>query len=387
MKTKEIYKITFSGLYATATLKAEIEPHPHLVKLDQVGKDISNFSGYWYFHVWVEAKSKKTAIRKGAVQIMNYLETEGCKVISAVTLSTMETLLEQKAVWEVLKAEEEAKEDTAPEDEAPFGDPQSDASSDVPPKEEKDPDEVDCHNGMEVCEGWKVSLTPEQHLFFKADKNSDYHFPLNLYEVERTDECPVYYKDQFEIDRENGPSDFTLNIYVKSKELGLVAGRDDAFKEAAVRAAFIKLKWKLKNLTQLMGSSISEKGEWSTFKFEVGDAVYLLRAGEQYTTYYSLFGDLVARAYNETFWNDFFAPTSFRQGKSFKTPGTRSYAKFKVIAREEVWEPTLNRMSNIYLVELLETCGAANFNEEHMMGDLHLIREEGLSKEETAIES
>ena len=129
MKLKEIYKITFSGLYATATLKAEIEPHPHLVKLDQVGKDISNFSGYWYFHVWVEAKSKKTAIRKGAVQIMNYLETEGCKVIAAVTLGTMETLLEQKAAWEVLKAEEEAKGDTAPEDEAPFGDLQFDASS------------------------------------------------------------------------------------------------------------------------------------------------------------------------------------------------------------------------------------------------------------------
>ena len=131
MKTKEIYKVEFSGLYIAATLKAELEPHPHLVKLNQVGKSIRNFNGYWYFHVWVEAKSKKAAIRKGAVQIMEWLEMEGRLAIPSTILGTIETLLEQKATWEVLKAEEEAKEDTAPEDEAPFGDPQSDASSDA----------------------------------------------------------------------------------------------------------------------------------------------------------------------------------------------------------------------------------------------------------------
>lgn len=393
MKLKEIYKITFSGIYATATPKAELEPHPHLVKLNQVGKDISNFSGYWYFHVWVEAKSKKAAIRKGAVQIMEWLGTEGCKVISALTRGTMEKLLEQKAAWEVLKAEEEAKSDTAPEESAPYGDLQPDASSDVSPEEEEEnSDEADSHNRTEVCTGWKVSVSSEGYMDFKAYSNSDYVFPypMRLYEVSRTDECPVDYEKQFEIDRESGPSDFTLNVYVTDKEMVSTARLKEPFKEAAVRAAFIKLKWKLKDLTRQMSSSIAEKGEWSTYKFKVGDTVYLEDTGKQYTTYFSLFGDMVARAYEDS-WNsedDAFSPP-VKQGKTFaltRGSGVNHCAKFVVRAREEVWEPTLDKFANIYLVQLEGTSGPNEFRRGHEAGDLHLVGEEGLSSEAVSIQ-
>ena len=399
MKPKEIYKVVFSGLYATATLKAELEPHPHLVKLNQVGKDISNFSGYWYFHVWVEAKSKKTAIRKGAVQIMNYLETEGCKVVSAVTLSTMETLLEQKAVWEVLKAEEEAKEDTAPEEEVSSdevsgkNEEPTSQETEVSIDEEEEKEEKDekvCSAKEKYAEGYMIALSTDGCMNFNPDKKLDYAFPLKVSKIRRCEKMPTLSNDQIEIDKE-GLSDFSLCIYVTRSELGMTAGTEKDLEERAVRVAFTKLKWKLKDLSREMGNSIAEEGGWSTYKFKVGDTVYLAHSGQQYTTYFSLFGDMVSQACFKTRWSpDNEALLSpIKQGKAFSwTLGSEpnNYAKLVVRAREEVWEPILNKFTNIYLVQLIYTSGSNEFRGDHEAGELHLIGEAGLSSEAVNIQ-
>ena len=386
MKTKEIYKVEFSGLYIAATLKAELEPHPHLVKLNQVGKSIRNFNGYWYFHVWVEAKSKKAAIRKGAVQIMEWLEMEGRLAIPSTILGTIETLLEQKATWEVLKAEEEDKEDTAPEEEV---------SSDEVSDESKEPtsQETEVSPAKEkYTEGYMIALSTDGCMNFKVDKKSDYTFPLRMYEIRRCEKVPTLSNDQIEIDKEWGPSDFSLYIYVTRSELGMTAGTEKDFEERAVRVAFTKLKWKLKNLSREMGSAIAEKGEWSTYKFKVGDTVYLAHSGAQYTTYFSLFGDMVSRAcFDEASWSpdNGVLLSPIKQGKTFSwTLGseTNNCAKFVVRAREEVWEPILNKFTNIYLVQLVDTSGSNGFRNDHEVGDLHLIAEGGLSSEAVSIQ-
>ena len=362
MKTKEIYKVEFSGLYIAATLKAELEPHPHLVKLNQVGKSISNFNGYWYFHVWVEAKSKKAAIRKGAVQIMEWLEMEGRLAIPSTILETMETLLEQKAAWEVLKAEEEAKGDTAPEEEVSSDEvsgkneepasQETEVSTDEEEEKEEKDEEV-CSSKEKYTEGYMIALSTDGCVNFKVDKNSDYTFPLRMYEVRRCEKVPASSNDQIEIDSERGSSDFSLHIYVTRSELGMTAGTEKDLEERAVRVAFTKLKWKLKDLSREMGDSIAEEGERSTYKFKVGDTVYLAHSGQQYTTYFSLFGDMVARAYLEASWGfknaALFSP--IRQGKTFSW------------ARE------------------------GEFRGDHEAGELHLIGEKGLSSEAVSIQA
>ena len=397
MKLKEIYKVEFSGLYIAATLKAELEPHPHLVKLNQVGKSISNFNGYWYFHVWVEAKSKKAAIRKGAVQIMEWLEMEGRLAIPSTTLGTMETLLEQKAAWEVLKAEEEAKRDTAPEEEASSDevsdkDEESTSQETEVPTEEEEKEEEVCPVKEKYTEGYMISFSFGGCVNFKVDKNSDYTFPLRMYEVRRCEKVPASSNDQIEIDSERGSSDFSLHIYVTRSELGMTAGTEKDLEERAVRVAFTKLKWKLKDLSGEMGNSIAEEGERSTYKFKVGDTVYLAHSGQQYTTYFSLFGDMVARAYLEASWGfknaALFSP--IRQGKTFswaREGEANRCAKFVVRAREEVWEPILGKFTNIYLVQLEDTSGSNEFRGDHEAGELHLIGEKGLSSEAVSIQA
>ena len=394
MKTKEIYKVTFSGLYAAVTLEAELEPHPHLVKLNQVGKCISKFCGYWYFHVWVEAKSKKAAIRKGAVQIMELLETEGENLsIPPTTYGPIETLLEQKAAWEVLKAEEEAERDTALDEEV-SSDEVSDKNeeptsqeTEVSTEEEEEKEEEVRPAEEKYTEGYMIALSTDGCMNFKPDKKSDYAFPLRMYEIRHCEKVPTLSNDQIEIDKEWGPSDFSLNIYVTRSELGMTAGTEKDFEEKAVRVAFAKLKWKLKDLSREMGSSIAEKGEWSTYKFKVGDTVYLAHSGSQYTTYFSLFGDMVARACFEASPKNNMLLSPIKQGKSFLWRGEANHcAKFVVRAREEVWEPILNKFTNIYLVQLEDTSGSNEFRRDHEAGDLHLIAEKGLSSEAVSIQ-
>lgn len=400
MKPKEIYKVVFSGLYATATLKAELEPRPYLVNLNQVEIAISKFNGLWCFHVWVEAKSKKAAIRKGAVQIMEWFKTKEEQDMVPITLGTMETLLEQKAAWEVLKAEEEAKGDTAPEEEVSSDEvsgkneepalQETEVSTDEEEEKDEEKDEEVCSAKEKYTEGYVIALSTDGCMNFNPDKKLDYAFPLKVSKIRRCEKMPTLSNDQIEIDKE-GLSDFSLYIYVTRSELGMTAGTEKDLEERAVRVAFTKLKWKLKDLSREMGNSIAEEGGWSTYKFKVGDTVYLAHSGQQYTTYFSLFGDMVSQTYFKTRWSPDNEPllSPIKQGKAFSwTLGSEpnNYAKLVVRAREEVWEPILNKFTNIYLVQLIYTSGSNEFRGDHEAGELHLIGEAGLSSEAVSIQ-
>lgn len=354
MKLKEIYKITFSGLYATATLKAEIEPHPHLVKLDQVGKDISNFSGYWYFHVWVEAKSKKTAIRKGAVQIMNYLETEGCKVIAAVTLGTMETLLEQKAAWEVLKAEEEEEDTVSSEAEI-----ESEAENEAEPDGANSEHCVDKvsekeENSVKAVEGYSVALKHKKAM----DEGSPRPTPFMVGDYEMADwalvECkpcysvPTDYKEQVKFD----PKKSVIRVYIMAKETDSLPRSTTTLilHSKMRRLALAKIKRvmfdNLKTMAARLGS-VGDDMSYDPFEFNLSDMVRVISPEAQYTTYYSQFGLMATVAYNSSpSYDGSLTQKEVRKAKEYI---------YEVIARETIWEPVLTRFSNVYLIQNTET--------------------------------
>ena len=366
MKTKEIYKITFSGLCATATLEAEIEPHPHLVKLDQVGKDISNFSGYWYFHVWVEAKSKKTAIRKGAVQIMDWLGTEGRKVISDVTLGTIEKLLEQKAVWEVLKAEEE--ENTVSSEAEIESEAENEAEPDgANPEHCVDEASEKEENSVKAVKGYSVALKHKEAM----DEGSPRPTPFIVGDYEMADwalvECkpcysvPTDYKEQVEFD----PKTSVIKVYITAKESNSLpwAPTTSVLYSKLHRLALAKIKRVIFDNLKTMAAGLGSVGDdmsYDPFEFNLSDLVRVAIPGAQYMTYYSQFGLMVSVAY------DSFLPYDMllTQGKIEKA---KEYI-YEVIARETIWEPMLTRFSNVYLIQNTET------------KTLHMIREYGLER-------
>lgn len=355
MKPKEIYKITFSGLYATATLKAEIEPHPHLVKLDQVGKDISNFSGYWYFHVWVEAKSKKTAIRKGAVQIMDWLGTEGRKVISAVTLGTMEALLEQKAVWEVLRAKEEedavppvseTEEDTAKEDKL-------NETDNIIPEHTKDEASQTEYHEPEDTKGYIVALkhkgmmdegSPSPTPFIVGDYESE---DWALVQCKPCQFIPANIQQQVKFN----PKNAVIEVYITKKEydslvqIDLLSKRDSKLR----RLALAKLKFRLFEAVNKMGEGLGTIGDYPSydpFKFKVRDKVRVVRTGAQYTTYYRQLGLMFAEAYENLAYD-----AKLTQGDYLTEKMANDKESFEVMARETIWEPMIERFTNVYLIK------------------------------------
>lgn len=334
--TKEIYAVTFKGVYDTVNLTAKIEPHPELVKLGHVFLSLGRFSGYYCLFTYVEAKSKKSALRKGAIQIMNWLETEEVDKINSIDLKKIIPLLEQKAVWEVLKAEEE--EDSEKEE-----------------------------NSVKAVEGYSVALKHKKAM----DEGSPRPTPFMVGDYEMADwalvECkpccsvPRDYKEQVEFD----PKTSVIRVYITAKETDSLPRSTTTLilHSKLRRLALAKIKRAVFDNLKTMAAGLGSVGDdmsYDPFEFNLGDMVRVISPGAQYMTYYSQFGLMASVTYDSLPSYD----GSLTQGRVEKA---KEYI-YEVIARETIWEPVLTRFSNVYLIQNTET------------KILHMIQENGLER-------